>query len=319
MENDVGGERKTPLTDALAGDVSGGFGNEGLHKRLARYAVAHARTLAVSDYISTEGGVQHSKLAALLHGCGSYLLFHNYYRLDQVRLAAANFCNKHLLCPLCAIRRGAKTLGQYHKRWLALSAENPRLRPYLVTLTVKNGEDLQERYSHLHNSLRRYNQQRSDAKKGRRSAVEFSKAEGAVCSFEFKRGKNSGMWHPHCHGIWLCETAPDPVALSDDWLAVTGDSHIVDVREIDTTNEAGVGGFLEVFKYAVKFADLPFQDNFEGYLTLSGRRMIASYGIFRGVEIPESLCDDLMPEDEPYIELYFRYQDGRYRQAAPGF
>jgi hypothetical protein len=40
--------------------------------------------------------------------CGDYLLFRHYFTIDAVRLHAASFCMKHLLCPLCAIRRGAR-------------------------------------------------------------------------------------------------------------------------------------------------------------------------------------------------------------------
>ena len=55
----------------------------------------------------------------------------------------------HLLCPLCAIRRGSKALKSYLDRWAAIQAEKPAMRPFLVTLTVKDGEDLSERFNHL--------------------------------------------------------------------------------------------------------------------------------------------------------------------------
>ncbi|NPW38194.1 protein rep, partial [Pseudomonas aeruginosa] len=67
----------------------------------------------------------------------------------------ATFCKQHLVCPLCAIRRGAKALGAYLTRWQVIQEERPDLRPYLVTLTVKNGPDLDERQTHLTKSLRK--------------------------------------------------------------------------------------------------------------------------------------------------------------------
>lgn len=86
-------------------------------------------------------------------------------------------------------------------------AQNANLRPYFVTTTIKDGSDLSERFKHLVNSERCYKQLRRDALKGRRF-VEYAKALGGVSSIEFKRGKNSGLWHPHQHSIWLCEEAP---------------------------------------------------------------------------------------------------------------
>ena len=83
-----------------------------------------------------------------------YLLFRHYYTADLLRLHAASFCKRHLLCPLCAIRRGAKALKAYLDRWEVIRAENPRLKPFLVTLTVKDGDDLAERFRHLHESQR---------------------------------------------------------------------------------------------------------------------------------------------------------------------
>ena len=95
-----------------------------------------------------------------------------------------------------------------------------------MTLTVKDGESLQERYNHLVKAERRYKQQRRDALKGQKF-VEYAKALGGVGSVEFKRGKNSGQWHPHMHMIWLCSEAPDAHQLSREWEGLTGDSFIV--------------------------------------------------------------------------------------------
>jgi hypothetical protein len=36
----------------------------------------------------------------------------------------ASFCMKHLLRPLCAIRRGAKAMKAYLDRWEVIRAEN---------------------------------------------------------------------------------------------------------------------------------------------------------------------------------------------------
>ena len=89
------------------------------------------------------------KTAAGLASCGNYLHFREYFTVGKVRLHSATFCKQHLVCPLCAIRRGAKALGAYLTRWQVIQEERQDLRPYLLTLTVKNGDDLEERQNHL--------------------------------------------------------------------------------------------------------------------------------------------------------------------------
>jgi hypothetical protein len=55
--------------------------------------------------------------------CGDYLAFRHYFTIDKVRLHGASFCMKHLLCPLCAIRRGSKALKAYLDRWEVIQVE----------------------------------------------------------------------------------------------------------------------------------------------------------------------------------------------------
>lgn len=201
-------------------------------------------------------------------------------------------------------------LKAYHQKLQALLRKNPDLKAYFVTLTVKNGPDLAERYEHLNRSLKKMNQARRSAIRGKGPWVQMAHTSAAVWSFEFKRGKGGHGWHPHSHGIWLCEEAPDSQKLSDEWKKFTVDSFIVDIRPFNV-EQGEIGGFLEVFKYAVKFSDLPLADNLHGFEILQGRRMIASLGDFRGVEIPEDLADEeLLEEDLPYVELMFKYRPG---------
>lgn len=66
--------------------------------------------------------------------------------------------------------------------------------------------------------------------------------------------------------IWLCREAPDARKLSEEWQHWTGDSFIVDVRPFHSDQDV-VSGFFEVFKYALKFSELPLADNWEAYKT----------------------------------------------------
>jgi len=244
------------------------------------------------------------KLAYKLRSCGDYLVFRDFFTVGKVRLHAAYFCKNHLLCPFCAIRRGAKMLKAYLERLQVILADEPSLKPYLVTFTVKDGPDLLERFDHLQRSIQALHKMRhrpAHAEHG-----EVSKAAGAVWSYEFKRGTGSGEWHPHVHAVWLCREKPDQQKLVQQWENITCDSYIVDVRPFDD-EQSIVGGFLEVFKYAVKFSDLPLADNFQGYELLSGKRLIAAFGAFRGVVVPESLTDEPLT-DLPFVEHFYRFQ-----------
>ena len=229
--------------------------------------------------------------------------------MGKVRLHNATFCKQHLVCPLCAIRRGAKALGAYLARWEVIRQERPELRPYLVTLTVKNGDDLEERQNHLTRSLRRLLDRRRYFNAGTRGApwTELCKAQGAVYTLELtNKGKG---WHPHCHMIVLGASQIDQQALSAEWHAITGDSMVVDVRPIVGDPSEG---FMEVFKYAVKFSDLSLEDNWQAARILKGKRLLNSFGLFRGVQVPDSLLDEPL-DDLPYWDRFYRFFGGHYQ------
>jgi hypothetical protein len=304
-------KKKTPVdTDRLAAEVSTGvdevinFGD-----RLARYGLAHTGTLSMHSHLFGDLSPAALKASAGLASCGNYLHFREYFTVGKVRLHHAQFCKQHLICPLCAIRRGAKAVGAYLARWDVIRTERPDLRMYLVTLTVKNGEDLQERQAHLTNSLKRLFQHRRSFNAGLRghAYTEMCKAQGAVYTLELTNKGNG--WHPHCHMIVLAASEPSQDALSIEWHKITGDSFVVDVRPI-TGDPAE--GFMEVFKYAVKFSDLSLADNWHAAQLLKGKRLLGSFGLFRGVEIPESLVDEPL-DSLPYWDRFYRFIQGAYQ------
>jgi hypothetical protein len=299
------GDKNPPITDSLAAEVDGGrvLGIRGMPNKLKRYSIARLRALEMTGYCKFQRNV---KMSNKLENCSNYLAFRHYTRIDEVRLHAAQFCKKHLLCPMCAVRRGAKMLKAYLDKYMQIQC--PEFHPYLVTLTVKNGGDLTERMEHLRACMRKMTQQRRNALKGQTS-VEFAKSVGGFHSIEVtNRGQG---WHPHVHMIWLCKVSPNQALLSKEWELLTGDSYIVDVRPLSDPVE----GFLEVCKYALKFGDLSLADNYHAFEVMSEMRLIDSHGILRGVKVPESLLDENL-EDEPYIDLFYRFLNGRYRQTS---
>lgn len=299
--------KKNPQSEDILAELSElgtGQGIDVLPSRLRRYDSAHERAVYMSHYARNKGA---KSLSEKLQKCGQWLVFRHYYTVDKLRLRGADFCKKHLLCPLCAIRRGAKYLRAYMERLEVVLAEKPSLKAYMVTLTVVDGEDLIERFNHLRQAMKAMTQARRNylMSPENRRHVEFAKSFGGVFSIEAKRGKNSGLWHPHAHMIWLCEVPPDQAKLSQEWRHWTGDSSIVDVRPFHDQQNV-VTGFLEVFKYALKFSELPLDDNWDAYHALSGKRLVDSFGCLRGVEVTDDLTDELL-DDLPYIDLFYQW------------
>jgi hypothetical protein len=276
-------------------------GIETLPSRVSRYGKAKTVALDTAQYIRANHAEGNDTLLTRLESCGDYLVFRHYFTVDQVKLHAASFCMKHLLCPLCAIRRGSKALKAYLDRWEVIRGEKTALRPFLVTLTVKDGADLAERFKHLHKAQREL-----WMRKHRGRGCVLDGVAGAVWSYEIKRGSGSGVWHPHLHMIALAEVQPSQERLRREWHEITGDSFMCDVRPIEGDH---VQGFMEVFKYAVKFSDQPAADTWHAFQTLSGKRLLGSAGCFRGVEVPDVLTDEPL-DSLPFVELFYRYMRG---------
>jgi len=182
---------------------------------------------------------------------------------------------------------------------------------HLVTLTVKNGPDLWERYCHLKGAFKRL---RDRAKKG---YGVFSRISGAVWSTEFTKSPEG--WHPHLHMICAVPKGDSPIRwgkgsqLALDWQSVTGDSFITHSAPIAASGQDLALSLCEVLKYALKFSDLDLADNLHAFETLKGKRLVQASGCFYGLEIPED--DDLVddPLDKPYISLFFKYGTAGYR------
>jgi hypothetical protein len=308
----------------LAAEVQGGFDESGkLPDRLKRYAHARARALQNISQIDEVLQVPHSpghlwaehlrKIRPRVAACGDYLSFRDYYTVGKVRLHAANFCKIHQICPLCAIRRGSKSLEAYLSRLAIIQAKNPGLKLSMLTVTVKNGDDLAERFGHLKNSLKRLLERRRKALAGARGwHSEFSKIAGLVGSIEVTKdgaldGSSSG-WHPHAHMMILHWERFDYAELQAEWKKITGDSHVLNVTAAQHPDDPAQD-FLEVFKYALKFSDLTPAENLHAYEVMRAHRLLFSAGLFWGVEVPETLTDEPL-DDLPYIELLYQYLPG---------
>jgi len=274
------------------------------------------------DYLKREYGTsgdsirrQRAKRAHRgLHNCGEYLRFNHYFTIDEYRLVEACFCKQHFICPLCAIRRASKYVAAYVPKFEFLKAQG-YWRFYFVTLTVKDGPVLQERVEHLVRSYNRLRERGRDCARGKCSSV-WGVVDGSVAAVEVTKGAGSGEWHPHLHlvvaaveplptveespGVWRCRK------LEAEWLAITGDSSVVDVRPF-SHHQTAEKSFCEMFKYALKLSSLSLEDNWTAAQTLAGRKLVRPSGVFVGVAVPEELTDELPLEDLPYVSLLYQW------------
>lgn len=291
-------------------------------KRLNRYGNAKSHTVAVLTALGESRISELGLPITRITECGDWLRFRDYYTIGQIKLSGANFCKKHLVCSLCAIRRASRHMAAYLTRYQVIRKEVQGISAHLATLTVKNSHDLGEVLAHLLDSLRTLNRRRS---RNNQPSIMHS-IDAGVYSVELTHDEATG-WHPHVHAIWLTRdpgiTEASTHRLRDEWKQITGDSFMCDIRPIvpqanlPDDIDPHASGFAEVFKYAMKANELGADLLYQAYPHLAGRRLIGSFGWFRGVPEPEELTDDLTAlEGFPYEEFLARFVEGAYRRQA---
>ena len=255
-----------------------------------------------------------------LNECSRYLKFRNYYLVEKVKLLEMFSCQQHLLCPFCASARATKMIQRYHDRlqFIMNDKGKKRYKVVMITLTPKSDFDLLKVFTHLTKSLRLYIEKRKNYFNGRAVFNEFCKIDGAVWSLEITYSDKHG-YHPHIHMIAVLNDYIEVTNLSQEWFDITGDSYIVDVRlvravKLQNGKKDYLKGFCEVFKYALKFSELQFNEIWEVHEILSADRkrkprLTGSFGSFYGVKIPESNVDEIEDflEDEEFFDLYYRF------------
>ena len=235
--------KKAHNSDALAGDELQALqsANADQHRdRISRFGLLKHRSKLQEQYLWTqvdfkvgsETSIKALKAATKLKGCGQFLLFRNYYTIDQIKLEKFHVCGQHLLCPMCAGIRAARSMNRYIQRIEEIMRQNRKLKPVLITLTVKNGEDLQERFEHLTGSFKTLLQRYRDFKKKGRGFNQFCKIDGGFYTTEYTYNETTKQWHPHIHIFALLTDWIDQEELAETWHDITLDSYIVDIRRV---------------------------------------------------------------------------------------
>lgn len=319
--------KKPLLSEALAGVDNKGLrsADADQHRdRITRFASLKHRAKKQEQFLwglfepvnPSENSKLALKSAQKLSECGNYLLFKNYFTVGEIRLSKMQTCQQHLLCPFCAALRASKSMQKYMDRIIQVMKENKKLKPVMITFTVKNGADLKERFHHLMGSFRTLLDRRRDYLKKGRGWSEFCKIEGALYSYENTKNQKTGEWHPHIHMFALIEDWIDQEEFAEYWYNLTGDSIIVDIRRVKPKKgmkkfEALQEAISEVCKYALKFGDLSVEDTWEAFKVLKGKRLTGSFGLLWGVKVPEKMTDDDLSEDLPYLEMLYKFIFGK--------
>jgi hypothetical protein len=101
---------------------------------------------------------------------------------------------------------------------------------------------------------------------------------GGMWFLECKLGKNSQWWHPHLHVLAQGDRWISQQALANEWHKITGDSFIVDIREVKDPQQRA----WYVTKYATKPCDATVIRNPERlaeFMTaIKGQRLYQSFG-----------------------------------------
>jgi hypothetical protein len=112
--------------------------------------------------------------------------------------------------------------------------------------------------------------------------------KGGTWSLEFTKDKK-GLHHTHLHIIGFRRKFFDIELLRGEWLAVTGDSHVLHLKQIKDI----ATGLREVVKYVSKPLDIRRfgAADLKEFLGLKNMRMFGTFGEFR------DFCKDFEPSD----------------------
>lgn len=190
----------------------------------------------------------------------------------KVRLAATT-CHDRFCIP-CARDRSrtiANNVGVY------IEKQNCRF----ITLTMKQRtEPLSSELNRLYDNFAAL----------RKTKLWKKAVWGGVAFLEVKRSRDGERWHPHLHCLVQGKYI-DQALLSKMWLQITKDSHVVDIRAV--RDQANCVAYIT--KYASKPFDKAVLDNpaslDEAIIALHGRRMIVTFGKWKGLQVTEKPAD----------------------------
>lgn len=310
-----------------------------LIEKLKRLKVKKSTSEMVARELRSRG-LDH--VADRLSRCGSYVALKDYLESEKISVSQANWCNLHKLCPMCAHYRGVNSAKVLSEK-ISQVVREQKLIPVLVTWTIKNGPDLEERFQHLKTSIKKYFKSVRNAREGRRKPLIGNHFEGGAEFIEIIRGKWPN-WHPHCHAIyfikpgalkfyapkkshrgrWVLDSEPYRQFVSE-WERVTGDSKMVSMvlpqssRQIMNGKNPDDVDFmsetLEASKYITKFLPGIETDLIEIHEKTYRKHLRYMRGCLRGLKLPEDPAD-LEIADLDYWLREYSWNHNRYQHMT---
>ena len=206
-------------------------------------------------------------------------------RDDPTRFKLArDFCHDRW-CEVCGKLR-AETIAA---NLLGLVG-SARLR--IVTLTLRHtGAALTEQIDRLYTCYKRL----------RRCRMWRERVSAAAAFFELTHNTETGEWHPHMHVLTQGGYLPWG-DLRSEWLRATGDSHVVDVREVRQQNQ--------ILHYVTKYTCKPLAAKLytqpellaEVMQALRHRKLLILTGKWRAARVTRP------PKNEEWTTLYHLYE-----------
>ena len=177
------------------------------------HALAYTRTLGIMSLL-----LRHEKRARRLALCGAHATVWHSPSTDTVAVRAYH-CGMRC-CPRCRETHSAKTREKLD-RFLALV---PPHRLSMITLTLKHTDaPLTDQIDRLYASFKLLRKE---------PCWQAAKPRG-YSVLEISRSTDGLTWHPHLHLLANTPYIPDD-RLKSAWLRITGDSHIVDIRRVNS-------------------------------------------------------------------------------------
>lgn len=136
------------------------------------------------------------------------------------------------------------------------------------------------------------------------------------CSFvEIKRSSNADRWNVHLHVITEGKYMPH-AELSKAWKAITGTSHIVDIRAVKNVDHAA--------RYVTKYASKPMDPSVTRHAVhlqaaikaLTGRRLCTTFGTWRTMPLTAEPTEEAWEIVAPLAEILERAARGDGFSAA---
>ena len=278
--------KKAHISNTLAGGEIQALqsANADQHRdRITRFATLKHRAKNQENYLFTlakfkenyekdvknEESIKALKSAQKLNECGNYLLFKNFYTIGEVKLSKLRTCGQHLLCPFCAAIRASRAIQKYVERIDQVLQENRKLKPVLITLTVKNGSNLAERSEHLMKSFRTLTNVVGTMKRKVEVLMSSVRFKGLCTPMKIHSMKKqaNGIRIFIC-SLWLINGLISKsfqnigiALLGTRWLSMSAGKK----------KEKGHGyskAAAEVCKYALKFGDLSVEKTWEAFKVL---------------------------------------------------